>query len=87
MTKPLEVSMKMGEPKPNFDKHDFEHRVANLVAQHSDATLDQIDAGHVVLEITRISADCWFRLPSEFTLIAKALLNLDRVVYTLVPGL
>lgn len=80
-----EISMKMGEPKPNFDKRDFEHRVANLVAQHSDATIDQIDAGHVVLEITRISADCWFRLPSEFTLIAKALLNLDRVVYTLFP--
>ena len=80
-----EISMKMGEPKPNFDKRDFEHRVANLVAQHSNATIDQIDAGHVVLEITRISADCWFRLPSEFTLIAKALLNLDRVVYTLFP--
>src|SRR5882672_10362314 len=80
-----EVSMKMGEPKPNFDKRDFERRVANLVAQHSDATLNQIDAGHVVLEITRISADCWFRLPPEFTLIAKALLNLDRVVYTLFP--
>jgi len=80
-----EVSMMMGDPKPNFDKRDFEHRVANLVAQHSNATLDQIDAGHVVLEITRISADCWFRLPSEFTLIAKALLNLDRVVYTLFP--
>src|SRR6266478_4891515 len=80
-----EVSMQMGEPKPNFDKADFEHRVASLVAQHSDATLDQINSGQVVLEITRISADCWFRLPSEFTLIAKALMNLDRVVYTLFP--
>jgi ubiquinone biosynthesis protein len=80
-----EVSMKMGESKPKFDKHDFEHRVANLVVQHADVTPEHIDAGHVVLEITRISADCWFRLPSEFTLIAKALMNLDRVVYTLAP--
>ena len=80
-----EVSMKMGEPKPNFDKKDFEHRVANLVAENADVTLEHIYAGHVVLEITRISADCWFRLPPEFTLIAKALLNLDRVVYTLAP--
>jgi ubiquinone biosynthesis protein len=79
------VSMRMGEPKPNFAKRDFENQVANLVAQHSGSTNDQIDAGHVVLEITRISADCWFRLPSEFTLIAKALMNLDRVVYTLFP--
>ena len=78
-----EASMRMGEPKPNFAKHDFENQVANLVAQHSDS--NRIDAGHVVLEITRISADCWFRLPGEFTLIAKALLNLDRVVYTLFP--
>src|SRR6266851_3235643 len=80
-----EASMKMGEPKPNFDKHDFEHRVANLVGQHSDATLDRLDAGQIVLEITRIAADCWFRLPPEFTMIAKALMNLDRAVYTLAP--
>ena len=80
-----EISMSMGEPKPNFDKTDFTHRVGNLVAEHADATLDRIDAGQVVLEITRISADCWFRLPPEFTMIAKTLLNLDRVVYTLVP--
>lgn len=80
-----EISMKMGEPKANFDKSDFEHRVANLVARHADATLERIDAGHVVLQITRISADCWFRLPPEFTMIAKTLMNLDRVVYTLAP--
>lgn len=81
-----DIAMKMGEPKPNFDKQDYEHRVANLVAQHADATVQSIDAGHVVLEITRISADCWFRLPSEFTMIAKALLNLDRVVNVLDPN-
>jgi predicted unusual protein kinase regulating ubiquinone biosynthesis (AarF/ABC1/UbiB family) len=80
-----EMSIKVGEPKPHFDKRDFEQRVANLVTQHADATLEQLDAGQVALEITRIAADCWFRLPAEFTLIAKALLNLDRVVYTLAP--
>jgi ubiquinone biosynthesis protein len=80
-----EISMKMGEPKPNFDKSDFTHRVGDLVARHADATLERIDAGHIVLEITRISADCWFRLPPEFTMIAKTLMNLDRVVYTLAP--
>jgi len=80
-----EISIKMGESKPNFDKYDYEHRVSNLVARHADAVLDTIDAGQVVLEITRIAADTWFRLPPEFTMIAKALLNLDRVVYTLQP--
>src|SRR5947209_6420593 len=80
-----EVSIKMGEPKPNFDKHDFEHRTAQLVAQHEDAALEQIHAGKVVLEIQRNAADCWFRLPPEFTMISKAMMNLDRVVYVLDP--
>jgi ubiquinone biosynthesis protein len=75
----------MGEPKANFDKRDFEHRVSRLVAVHADATLERIQAGKIVLEIQRIAADCWFREPPEFTMIAKAMMNLDRVVYVLDP--
>jgi len=81
-----ELSIRMGEPKSNFDKSDYKHRVAGLVARQANTTLEHIDAGHVVLEITRISADCWFRLAPEFTMIAKTLLNLDRAVYTLAPN-
>jgi len=80
-----EISIRMGEPKSNFDKSDYKHRVASLVARQADTSLERIDAGHVVLEITRISADCWFRMAPEFTMIAKTLLDLDRVVYTLAP--
>jgi predicted unusual protein kinase regulating ubiquinone biosynthesis (AarF/ABC1/UbiB family) len=80
-----EIAIRMGEPKPNFDKADYKHRVAGLIARQADTTLERIDAGHVVLEITRISADCWFRMAPEFTMIAKTLLDLDRVVYTLAP--
>jgi predicted unusual protein kinase regulating ubiquinone biosynthesis (AarF/ABC1/UbiB family) len=81
-----EISIKMGEPKANFNRSDFTHRVAELVAENATATLGRINAGQVALDITRFSADCWFRLPSEFTMIAKALLNLDRIVFTLDPN-
>lgn len=80
-----EAAIKMGEPKDGFDRTAFTRRVSDLVAENSDALLSRLNAGRVVLEITRISADCWFRLPSDFTMIAKALLNLDKVVYTLDP--
>ncbi|PYS36716.1 MAG: hypothetical protein DMF75_00170 [Acidobacteria bacterium] len=76
----------MGEPKPRFDESDFRHRVSDLVAEHADTALDRIDAGQVVLRIQRIAADTWFRLPPEFTMIAKTLMNLDRVVYILAPN-
>ena len=81
-----EITIKMGEPKPRFDKADFSKRIAELVAENADANLTRLNSGRVVLEITKISADCWFRLPSEFTMVAKALLNLDRVVFTLDPN-
>jgi len=81
-----ETSIKLGEAKPGFDRKEFTRRVADLVAENADANLSRIHAGQVALEITKISADCWFRLPHEFTMIAKALLNLDRTVFTLDPG-
>lgn len=81
-----EVTIRLGEPKPRFDKNEFTKRIGELVAEHADASLNRLNSGQVVLEITRISADCWFRLPSEFTLVAKALLNLDRSVFTLDPN-
>lgn len=81
-----EVTIKMGEPRSGFDRSEFNKRIAELVAENSDASISRLNSGKVVLEITKISADCWFRLPSEFTLIAKALLNLDRVVFTLDPN-
>jgi predicted unusual protein kinase regulating ubiquinone biosynthesis (AarF/ABC1/UbiB family) len=81
-----EVTIKMGEPRAGFNKAEFTKRVAELVAENSDASISRLNSGKVVLEITKISADCWFRLPSEFTMVAKALLNLDRVVFTLDPN-
>ncbi|MFL6209261.1 MAG: ABC1 kinase family protein [Pyrinomonadaceae bacterium] len=81
-----EVTIRMGERKLDFQEMDFRRAIADLVVRHTGANLQQIDAGQVVLEIQRISAENDFRLPPEFTMIAKTLLNLDQVVYTLAPS-
>jgi len=82
-----DVSIRMGEPKPNFEKAEFTRRVANLVAQNSGANLERLNAGAIVLEIQRIAADCWFRTAPEFTMIAKTMMNIDRVMNVLDPTL
>ncbi len=81
-----ETTIRMGERKPDFAEGDFRRAIADLVVRHTGTNLQKIDAGQVVLEIQRIAAENGFRLPPEFTLIAKALLNLDQVVYTLAPA-
>ena len=78
-----EAAVRMGEAKEGFDRRAFDRRIADLVNENSDAILSRMNAGKVTLEITKVAADCWFRLPAEFTMFAKALLNLDRVVYSL----
>ncbi len=80
-----EITIRLGEARENFDETEFKRRVSGLVTRHADATLDQIDTGRIVMKILRIGADTWFRFPQEFTMIAKAMLNLDRSVYTLAP--
>ncbi|HVG33375.1 MAG TPA: AarF/UbiB family protein [Pyrinomonadaceae bacterium] len=81
-----EMTIKMGEPKADFDDQRFTRQVADLVTQHRDANMQNIDSGRIVLEIQRIAGETGFRLPPDFTLIAKALLNLDQVVHTLDPS-
>ena len=81
-----EMTIKMGEPKADFDEQRFARQVSDLVTQHRDADMQNIDSGRIVLEIQRIAGETGFRLPPDFTLIAKALLNLDQVVHTLDPS-
>src|SRR5919206_1879 len=80
-----EITIKMGEPKLKFDEQGFRRSVADLVLENYNAQLENLDAGRVVLRITQIAGNCEFRLPPEFTMIAKTLLNLDQVVHTLDP--
>ena len=80
-----EITIKMGEAKPKFDEPTFRRSVADLVLENYDAQIENLNAGRVVLRITQIAGDTNFRLPPEFTMIAKTLLNLDQVVHTLDP--
>jgi ubiquinone biosynthesis protein len=80
-----DAAMRIGEPKAKFDKTDYKQRIANLVTQNADRAVGRLDAGKMVLKIAQISADCWIRMPQEFTMISKAMMNLDRVVYVLDP--
>jgi predicted unusual protein kinase regulating ubiquinone biosynthesis (AarF/ABC1/UbiB family) len=80
-----EVTIKMGEPKDGFDEKGFRNAVADLVLENHNTPLENLNAGRVVLRIQQIAGECQFRLPREFTMIAKTLLNLDQVVHTLDP--
>ncbi|MGQ0816015.1 MAG: ABC1 kinase family protein, partial [Gemmatimonadota bacterium] len=80
-----EISMQIGESLENFDKQTYKREVSQLVAQHQSATVEEIDTGRVVLEITRVAGQNGMRVPPELTMLGKTLLNLDMVARILAP--
>ena len=83
--KAAEFTRRLGTPKDGFDEDQFIEQISDLVARNQAANLEQIEAGRIVLEITRIAGNAAFRMPAEFTMVAKTLLNLDQVVHILDP--
>ncbi|MGE5498921.1 MAG: ABC1 kinase family protein [Syntrophothermus sp.] len=79
------ISRKMGTVLTDFNEEKFTAEVAEFVARSQDLTLKQIEVGRVVVELTRIAANNGIRTPSEFTMLGKALLNLDQIGRTLDP--
>ena len=80
-----DVAERMGDPKDKYDQKLFRQQVSDLVLQNQNAQLDELNSGRIVLRIQQIAGESDFRLPAEFTMIAKSLLNLDQVVHTLDP--
>jgi predicted unusual protein kinase regulating ubiquinone biosynthesis (AarF/ABC1/UbiB family) len=80
-----DIAIKLGQPMDRFDEKNFVREVSQLVAQHHNETVEQIDAGRVILEMTRSAGAHDIRPPAELSLLGKTLLNLDIVARTLAP--
>jgi predicted unusual protein kinase regulating ubiquinone biosynthesis (AarF/ABC1/UbiB family) len=75
----------VSERKEDFDELAFVKNVSEMVARHKNANLKQIAVGKIVMEVSKVAADCGVRVPSEFSMLGKTLLNLDILGTTLDP--
>ena len=80
-----DIAMRLGDPLEEFDQKSFIREVSQLVAQHRHDTVEHVDTGRVILEMTRASGAHNIRPPAELSLLGKTLLNLDIVGRTLSP--
>ena|SRR5436190_14129883 len=75
----------MSEPLAHCDQRKFVADVADLVDRRAGATIEELDAGRLVLELTRACGAAGLRPPVEMSMVGKALLNLDMVARILDP--
>ncbi|MEA2843849.1 MAG: ubiquinone biosynthesis protein [Actinomycetota bacterium] len=81
-----ETAVALGRPLEGFDPEGFCAEASVLVEQSQGLTLEDLDAGTMVMELMRISGAQGLRLPAELALLGKALLNLDQVSRALDPA-
>jgi predicted unusual protein kinase regulating ubiquinone biosynthesis (AarF/ABC1/UbiB family) len=74
----------LGRQREGFDRDAFRGAVGELVHRSVQLGSD-LQAGAVVLELTRIAGSSGLRPAPELALVGKALLNLDQVAQTLDP--
>ena len=77
---------RIGVKGPHFDEAAFRRRVTEIVEEQQLESIDQLEIGKVMLEVTRVSSECDVRVPPELAMLGKTLLNLDQVGETLNPG-
>jgi len=69
-----------------YDASGFEKAVSKVVVDEHDRSLEEIDVGRTLLKLTAAAADHGIFVPSELTLLAKTLLQLDEVGKLLDPA-
>lgn len=69
----------MSETTPHFDETQFRRKIAGLVAEQQNSTLEKIDVGAILLEVGRAAGENGLFVPIELTLVGKTMLQLDEI--------
>jgi ubiquinone biosynthesis protein len=77
--------MALGHKEEEADEENFIRKMNEIIVKTNESSLEQIELGRLVMEVTRISAENGIRLPNEIVMLGKALLNLDRAGRLLDP--
>lgn len=80
------VAQSMGTEKDHFDEAAFRREIAEIVSQQQGATVQNLQVGKIVMNVTQVAARTGLSMPEELTMLGKTLLNLDLVGRTLDPA-
>jgi predicted unusual protein kinase regulating ubiquinone biosynthesis (AarF/ABC1/UbiB family) len=79
------VVVDISTTEEGYDSDGFEKTVSKVVVEEHDRAIGKIDVGRTLLKLTAAAADHGIFVPSELTLLAKTLLQLDEVGKLLDP--
>ena len=80
------IGIKIGNRTEEFAEKEFTQAIAQIVAKQKGATVEEMQVGRIVVEVTQAATENGIRVPPELTMLGKTLLNLDQVGRAIEPS-
>lgn len=80
-----DVVISIGNVLANFDRETFHKKVTQLITNHANTSIQQLNLGRLVLELYSLASQNAIQLPDEMLTISKTLLHLETTLRELDP--
>jgi ubiquinone biosynthesis protein len=74
-----EIIIGISRTDENFNKEQFRRRIGQVIASTQNQSLQQLNVGKSLLDMSKTAIDNGLFVPSELTLLGKTLLQLDEI--------
>jgi predicted unusual protein kinase regulating ubiquinone biosynthesis (AarF/ABC1/UbiB family) len=74
-----EIIIGISRTDENFNKEQFRRRIGQIIASSQNQSLEQLNVGKSLLDMSKTAIDNGLFVPSELTLLGKTLLQLDEI--------
>lgn len=78
-----QLADRSGEKTSTYDADQLHRLITDVFAKNHGASLQQADAGQIIMSIQRAACEAGLILPDAVTMLGKTLVNLDKVVKVL----
>jgi predicted unusual protein kinase regulating ubiquinone biosynthesis (AarF/ABC1/UbiB family) len=80
-----QLALRLGDETDELDVDALRSEISALIQRLSDHQIEKMQLGILLMEVSQVAARNGLRLPREFPLLGKTLLNLDQVAILLAP--
>jgi len=80
-----DIVIRISETTEEFNSAEFHRHIGQIMAMQHNQSLDRMNTGKALMEVSRSAINSGLRVPSELTLLGKTLLQMDEVGKILSP--
>lgn len=81
-----DIVIRISQTTEDFNPAEFQRHVGQIMALQQNQSLQHMNTGKALMDVSRSAINSGLRVPSELTLLGKTLLQMDEVGKILAPG-